>query len=265
VAVGTYGSVNFTDACNAHDTCYGTCNPQDADGTTNQGKATCDVKFKDDLENLCRQDYPNSLYGKVCILLANTFYNAVVDKGTKSYAEGQTEGCGCCDDCYCASLTCTPAQILNRDTCTCVCPTQCPKGQSQDPKTCKCTKASYCLTIFSGGDTPTGPDCQGFAGVPAATLTTSCLNESTTIPGGGTSTAMSTYVTGCPSNPVGCCLWSGSLNGATIQAYVCEYPPSPAFDPSSCAEDAAAITSGGPNALFPGTNYVGTFTLEPPF
>lgn len=82
------GAVNFKPACDAHDSCYGTCGSK---------KENCDTQFYSDLKRACL--YGMSGYGKdlfmlpVCNSLAWSYYQAVNWRGRKAYEDAQNELC----------------------------------------------------------------------------------------------------------------------------------------------------------------------------
>ncbi len=88
---------SFTPACDEHDRGYGTCN---------RPKEVTDLKFLADMKAICVKEYPVaglfSAMGLVqCTRNAETYYTAVslLKLGYDAYADGQAEGCDCCDEC----------------------------------------------------------------------------------------------------------------------------------------------------------------------
>ena len=81
-------TINFLPACNAHDTCYGTCGSK---------KSDCDSAFLRDMKQACL----NAMTGKgidlgmlpVCESLALIYYNAVSFFGYCAYEEAQDKAC----------------------------------------------------------------------------------------------------------------------------------------------------------------------------
>ena len=71
----------FTDVCNTHDICYGTCNVY---------KSNCDASFCSGLLDLCSKQ---SL--KSCITFAKLFCSAVKNFGGSGFVDAQNEYCGC--------------------------------------------------------------------------------------------------------------------------------------------------------------------------
>lgn len=80
--------VDFTSACNAHDTCYGTCG---------KDRSECNKQFLSDMKKECRDSMTG--YGRDLVMLAEcdtlayTYYIAVVGLGMGPYQGAQNEGC----------------------------------------------------------------------------------------------------------------------------------------------------------------------------
>ena len=77
---------SFLNACNTHDTCYGTCG---------SNQTSCDLSFDSDLWNVC-----NSLSGEcrdVCFDKKSLYVGAVVTLGQSYWENGQVGACACCD------------------------------------------------------------------------------------------------------------------------------------------------------------------------
>ena len=92
-ALGTPSYVCFTEACNAHDVCYGSCN---ADAGH---KNTCDNNFQDDMRFKCDSTFPiDPIARQNCYAAASVYYNAVnkTSIGNDAYNAGQQEACDCC-------------------------------------------------------------------------------------------------------------------------------------------------------------------------
>ncbi|MDB4882913.1 MAG: group secretory phospholipase [Gemmatimonadetes bacterium] len=86
---------SFTPACDEHDRGYGTCN---------RPKEDTDAQFLADMYEICTQSYPvTGLYTLTayiqCTRSAEIYYLAVSTIGDEPYADGQKEGCDCCDEC----------------------------------------------------------------------------------------------------------------------------------------------------------------------
>jgi hypothetical protein len=97
-----HGLGDFTDMCNQHDICYGTCN---------SNKKSCDDKFRKDLFAECSSKYhpnPKERCGgdptcvtsadelSVCNRLARGYADLVKDKGQGAFDTAQKEACECC-------------------------------------------------------------------------------------------------------------------------------------------------------------------------
>jgi hypothetical protein len=97
-----HGLGDFTEMCNQHDICYGTCN---------SAKKSCDDKFRKDLFAECSSKYhPNSKERcggdptcvtsadelSVCNRLARGYADLVRDKGQGAYNDAQKAACQCC-------------------------------------------------------------------------------------------------------------------------------------------------------------------------
>ena len=79
------GWISFTSACNAHDTCYGTCG---------SNKATCDSKMKEDTINICNK-IPAVLGAErqTCLSAAENFYIVVSSLGNGAFDTAQDKYC----------------------------------------------------------------------------------------------------------------------------------------------------------------------------
>ena len=75
---------NFHEACNRHDTCYGTCN---------SNKLQCDIDFLKDMIAVCA----SADSGGDCAAFAVLYWAAVSAFGQSGFEEGQRKAC-CCDD-----------------------------------------------------------------------------------------------------------------------------------------------------------------------
>jgi hypothetical protein len=90
------GSVDtsFLPACVRHDTCYMECG---------QTQTQCDNEFRNRLINICQplQGHPSDpqgIYYNHCMSWADTYYDAVVSNGAKSFEAAQAEYCPCPDN-----------------------------------------------------------------------------------------------------------------------------------------------------------------------
>jgi hypothetical protein len=93
---------SFTPACDEHDRGYGTCN---------RPKELTDQQFLSDMYDICIASYPvTGLYTLTaflqCTRSAEIYYLAVSVKGDDPYADGQSNGCDCCDECPGGSAKC---------------------------------------------------------------------------------------------------------------------------------------------------------------
>ena len=75
---------SFLDACNAHDTCYGTCG---------NSRAGCDSNFLDDMLEVCM----GSSCAYACSQAAYAYYGAVNNWGPSAWESAQVSACSCCD------------------------------------------------------------------------------------------------------------------------------------------------------------------------
>jgi hypothetical protein len=85
------GKADFTEPCNAHDTCYDTCN---------RDKDQCDEKFLTDMYAVCTSKYSKSSAPLAhCKKMAkNWFYQGVQSfVGRGAYEDAQSQACKCCE------------------------------------------------------------------------------------------------------------------------------------------------------------------------
>jgi RHS repeat-associated protein len=86
----------FSDACDAHDSCYGECHEGDPNG-----KADCDNDFESDLDDACDalpgDTWFQSWVKEICYDFAAIYHAAVVYGGGISYWAAQRDACGCSD------------------------------------------------------------------------------------------------------------------------------------------------------------------------
>ena len=84
-----FGDYSFTGPCNGHDVCYGTCG---------SSKAQCDDQFFDDMVEVCQNTtFALSSDRSACIRNATIYATAVASFADGAYADGQVEGCDCCE------------------------------------------------------------------------------------------------------------------------------------------------------------------------
>jgi len=90
--------VSFTDACNKHDICYGSCDCP---------KSKCDSNFLNNMIAACKEYHEHHKWYPVnyCIKAANVYFNYVSGKdGDGPYQNGQDNGC-VCSKCPCSTKT----------------------------------------------------------------------------------------------------------------------------------------------------------------
>ncbi|MBU0637751.1 MAG: hypothetical protein KKB50_02715 [Planctomycetes bacterium] len=81
------GIVCFTEACNHHDVCYGTCG---------NSRTECDERFYADLCAACAERYPNGgLEAELCAGLAYIYWQAVARLGESFFESAQVDMCAC--------------------------------------------------------------------------------------------------------------------------------------------------------------------------
>jgi hypothetical protein len=81
------GTTSFTASCNAHDTCYQTCN---------SNKDSCDNDFLNNLMAVCTSHPPGECRDD-CIFWASWYVWAVEEYGDGAYEDDQVGACACCD------------------------------------------------------------------------------------------------------------------------------------------------------------------------
>lgn len=84
----SYGKANFTDACAAHDACYGACG---------SAKDSCDESFHRTLRSECARAYGGrweAAQRRLCNELANSYHSSVHRMGGDAYRAAQRES-GC--------------------------------------------------------------------------------------------------------------------------------------------------------------------------
>lgn len=82
----------FHQACVEHDRCYGTCGSD---------RAQCDLDFYDRMAAVCNEHWSTlKMPGRIanCHGLALVYYKAVDRFGADPHAQGQVEGCDCCEE-----------------------------------------------------------------------------------------------------------------------------------------------------------------------
>lgn len=248
--VGTYGTTDFTPACSAHDTCYGTCN------AAPDQKDECDAEFLDAAQSACAASFANvvgdgttaiDLYN--CNLVAHTFYSAVQQWGAEPFNEGQLAGCNCCDDCYCAASTCTATQTFDSASCTCTCATGSAGTCVQPPVPASCTICPA-PALETGGGVPEPPEgtqyvCQNAADEGACTDYTNTLSLNS-----GCYSLPNVSCTPCGAVASGnnCFLCPNGVYLATYSQYGCEEPAGPDYGfPFVDFGDGAPCESGSPS------------------
>lgn len=83
------GGYSFVAPCVAHDICYGTCGSD---------RDECDRAFHRDMVEVCDTHAAYGYDSGTCYSFAAAYYKAVAWKGAEPFAEGQVEGCDCCED-----------------------------------------------------------------------------------------------------------------------------------------------------------------------
>lgn len=83
------GGFPFVGACAEHDVCYGTCGSD---------RATCDRNFHDRMLQVCESVLIPSDSVVSCYALAYLYFKAVDLGGADPFAQGQVEGCDCCEE-----------------------------------------------------------------------------------------------------------------------------------------------------------------------
>lgn len=86
------GGVDFTPACNEHDTCYDNCA---------MTKQQCDDAFRSRLNEICRQAFgPNGQAFDACQVEGGRMYTGVALGGGDAFNRARSQGCVCgdCDE-----------------------------------------------------------------------------------------------------------------------------------------------------------------------
>jgi hypothetical protein len=76
---------DFSDACKAHDECYGTCGAS---------KGECDLRLRTIAKNQCKS-YKNLSNPALCNFLADVYYTAISKLGQSSFNAAQKKACKC--------------------------------------------------------------------------------------------------------------------------------------------------------------------------
>ena len=77
--------------CNVHDLCYDKCAEQNM-----HAKNDCDYSFSTCMYNICIQQFSGNFFKKkACVIMANTYYNAVSKLGNEAYLASQNNHCEC--------------------------------------------------------------------------------------------------------------------------------------------------------------------------
>lgn len=239
----TFGPTDFTQSCDVHDTCYGTCGNE---------RNACDVALASSLAQACLATYKaqaaaalqgqqlldEAIIGMAgCTATELILDTAVLAGGTASYNQGQQAGCQCCDNCYCTNAgSCPTGQTQDPTTCACSCATQCPAGQTQDPVTCGCSACTPCPAGAIQDPTTcacTCPSGQVVCGVACITLGTdqNCSGCGDVCPGGEQCSAgMCTCARTCRGGQI---LNQTNCTCSCPPSFSC--PPGVATDPANCA------------------------------
>lgn len=99
----SFGRAEFTQACNRHDRCYGTCN---------ENRLKCDVLLRKSMKAACKRAYRDDREGRArCNGIANLYFKKVHESGLSAYEDAQREACVCCgtDRTPCGESPCCPS------------------------------------------------------------------------------------------------------------------------------------------------------------
>ena len=78
-----------TGACDRHDECYQTCNPDSG------GRKSCDVQMYDNMMSACSNSSENEEMKEVCRFWAETYYTGLSIGGGSAWSERQEQVCNC--------------------------------------------------------------------------------------------------------------------------------------------------------------------------
>lgn len=157
----TFDGANFTDECNQHDTCYGTCN---------SNKAACDRGLASSMVQECARAFPHTsgVEGIIdqerraaCVLFAREYVEKVVKYGKGAHENAQKKACDCCEGCPPGQTRCF-GSCVDTQTATAHCGgcgRDCGSGQECSGGSCRVT-------------CPAGSERCGIGCCPTANLTT---------------------------------------------------------------------------------------------
>jgi hypothetical protein len=80
------GDHDFTDCCNAHDVCYGSCG---------ESKTLCDTQFKVCMTMKCKDTSKSADSEETCRSNADLYFLGVNSMGCRAYQDSQKEACDC--------------------------------------------------------------------------------------------------------------------------------------------------------------------------
>lgn len=107
-----YGQWSFTEPCNKHDICYGTCGSD---------KEDCDQQFYNDMATVClEKTFPLGAAHLKCIGLASIYAKAVANFGGGAYEGGQVASCDCCEPPGCIYCNCNETYYQNFQIAQCL-------------------------------------------------------------------------------------------------------------------------------------------------
>lgn len=154
-----FGLADFTQCCNNHDVCYGTCNDV---------KSTCDNTFGICLATACTIGYASfALLLPTCLEVAAIYYAAVALGGGGAFESAQDGACDCCSTSTCPQ-SCAGSACGSLPACApggdCVCFTSTEGSGACVHGATPCSSVPRCTTT---ADCPSGYAC----------LTTSCCGS----------------------------------------------------------------------------------------
>src|SRR6185295_6990610 len=97
-----YGFVDFSQCCDNHDRCYGSC----AQGNS---KDRCDRRLRDCMIHACDEVFHGGGFNEAasfCHDQANIYYATLWAFGGGAWEDAQSAACVCCDDCDAPSPPC---------------------------------------------------------------------------------------------------------------------------------------------------------------